>query len=726
MIRLDNKFFTSLMLLFVMIFTSVSFSFARFDEGMFTPDKIVNLPLAQKGLKIKPTDIYNPKTGGISEAIIRLDSGCTGEFISAEGLILTNHHCGFDALVAASSVGKDYGTDGFKANSRTEEIPAKGIAISIPIRVEDVTQKVLAGTENLSGEAREKAIQANIATLETEEKGKIAEGNTVRVQAVSSGYFYYLYENKQIKDIRIVYAPPRNIGFFGGDPDNFEWARHTGDFTFLRAYVAPDGKSADFSPSNVPFKPRKFLTISLNGVNENDFVFVMGNPGGTTRYRESQSVNYSQQITFPFLYRYLTAWINGLEQVAETDEAKRIALQGTIANLANAQKLYQGGALAMRRANIVAQKQADEAKFTTWINANAARKAKYGNLLSDIARVSNEYYKTDARDRLLRTFPNPGNTATLKQLVDAIVTVSQGKTLSEQKRAEIQQTFQAREPLAEKEVIKFFFREAAELPANQKFQPIENLFAGLKDKARRDAEEKTAETLVNNPDWNSAEKIIGLYSMSINALKEKYPKIVDFALAHTQEVAAINARTGKFNSEINGLRLLYMKGISEMKGVTPYPDANFTQRFTYGNVKGYSPREAVIYTPFTTLKGVIDKDSGVFPFNVPNKLKDLQRTKDFGRFGVGDSVPVNFLSTNDIIGGNSGSPILNAYGEQIGIVFDGNYEGLGNDIFFSQQYGRTISVDIRYVLFVTEKFGGAGWILNEMKFAPKRAKAAGR
>ncbi len=720
MIRLDSKFFTTLMLLGSIVLTSSSVAFAKVDEGMFTPDKIVSLPLTAKGLKIKPTDIYNPKTGGISEAVIRLDSGCTGEFISPNGLILTNHHCGLDALVAASTTEKKYGDEGYKANSIKEEIPAKDYTISIPIRVEDVTKKILAATENLSGAERDNAIKTNIANLEKSESATIEAGNTVRVQAVSNGFFYYLYENKQIKDIRIVYAPPQTIGFFGGDPDNFEWTRHTGDFTYLRAYVAPDGKSADYSPTNVPFKPRKFLTISLNGLKENDFVMVMGNPGGTTRYRESQSVKYSQEVQFPFLYEYLKVWGDTLRKIGAENEEKRIALQGDLANLDNSRKLYEGGILAMRRANIVSQKKADEAQFTTWANANPARKAKYGNLLADITRVSTEFYKTGARDRLVRQFPNNGNSGTFRQVVDAIVSVSQGKPLAEQKRFEIVQIMQAREPMLEKEMLKFFFREAAELPADQKYQPVEKLFVGLKETARRDMEEKMVNSIVDNPEFATAEKITAIYSMSASALKEKYSQLVEYVLAHAQEQTAIGARTAKFNGEINNLRFLYMQGISEMKGLTPYPDANFTQRFTYGNIKGYEPREAVNYTPFTTLKGVLDKDSGVFPFIVPQKLKDLQAAKDFGRFGEGDSVTVNFLSTNDIIGGNSGSPIMNAYGEQVGIVFDGNYEGLGNDIFFSPKYGRTISVDIRYVLFVTEKYAGAGWILNEMKFAPKR------
>lgn len=713
--NLDKRFFTSLMLMCSIIFTSFSSTFA-FDEGMFTPDKVGTLPLAAKGLKIKPSDIYNPKTGGLSEAVVRLDTGCTGEFVSPDGLILTNHHCGLDALVAASTPEKKYGDEGYKANSRAEELPAKDYSISIPIRVEDVTKTILTGTENLSGADRDKAIQANIANLEKAEGAKAAQGNTVRVQAVSNGYFYYLYENKQIKDIRVVYAPPQTIGFFGGDPDNFEWTRHTGDFTFLRAYVAPDGKSADYSTNNVPFKPRKFLTISLNGLKDNDFVMVMGNPGGTTRYRESQSVKYSQEVNFPFLHQYLQTWGDALRVVGRDNEEKRIANQGNLANIDNSRKVYEGGTVAMKRANIVGQKQADEAKFMTWVNADPARKAKYGTLLADIERVSADFYKTGMRDRLIRTIPNVGNSATFKEVMDALAAVSLGRSLNDQKRNEINQVFAAREPLVETEIMKFFFRKIAD----ENFAPAEKLFDGLSGKARRDAEEKFIGSIINNPDFDSAAKIIGLYSMSANDLKAKYPKLVEYAVATAQEQAAIGQKTQKFNAEINNLRLLYMRGISEMKGITPYPDANFTQRFTYGNVKGYSPREAVQYTPFTTLKGVIDKDTGVFPFIVPQKLKDLQNSKDFGRYGVGDTVPVNFLSTNDIIGGNSGSPVLNAYGEQVGLVFDGNYEGLGNDIFFNPNYGRTISVDIRYVLFVTEKYADAGWILNEMKFAPKR------
>jgi hypothetical protein len=341
-------------------------------------------------------------------------------------------------------------------------------------------------------------------------------------------------------------------------------------------------------------------------------------------------------------------------------------------------------------------------------------------VLADFSTSSNEFYRTAERDRVLRTFPNAGYMPVFKQIFDAVQAVQQGKQLTAEKRAEITAAYKDREPILEREMIKFFLRKIDELPAAQKFGAAENLFARFQGKERRSAEETFAESIAEK-DFNTPEAIFALYGQSAENLQKKYPNVYSIATTLAAEQAQIAARTAKFNQAANRTRLLYIQGISEMTGEKPYPDANATLRFTFGNVRGYNPREAVIYKPFTTLKGVIEKDTGIEPFDVPQKLKDLQRTRDFGRFGTGDTVPVNFLATTDIIGGNSGSPILNAYGEQVGIVFDGNYEGLGNDIFYSGDYGRTIGVDIRYVLFVTEKFGNAGWILNEMQIKPARA-----
>lgn len=724
---MSSKFnvFSSLILTVSIFLSSVSFTSAIPEEGMFTPDQINKLPLQKMGLKIKPTEIYNPNGVDLADAVMRINIAGggfgTGEFVSPNGLILTNHHVGFDALVEASSPEKNYGDQGYRANSQSDELPATGYSILITNRVANVTAQVLKGSENLSDEARTAAIKRNIEAIQGQEQSKAAKGATIRIQELNSGYYYYLYETISLNDVRIVYSPPKNIGFFGGDPDNFEWTRHTGDFMFMRAYTAPDGSSAEYSPNNVPYKPKKFLTISLAGLKENDFVFVLGYPGTTTRYRESQSVEYSKQVYFPFLEEYFRVRSNALRMIGEENEEKRIKLQGDISNLDNVVKVYEGGQVALRRGNALEKRREQEAKFAAWTNADPARKVKYGEVLPELERISTAYYQTPARDRLLMTFPSAVSTPHFKLIFDAIIARRENQPLKLEKRREIETVFQTREPILEREVIKFFLKSLAELPPNQKFQPVEKLFERFQGKDRRAAEEVLAESIAENKDFDTAQKVIELYNESFNDLQEEHPNVVELVTAMAAEKSQVNARTAAFNKDIDRLRLLYQQGMAEMNRTTPYPDANASLRFSYGRVKGYEPREAVIYEPFTTLKGVIEKDKGVFPFDVPQKLKDLQRAKDFGGYRVGDSVPVNFLTTTDIIGGNSGSPVLNAYGEQVGIVFDGNYEGLGNDIFFSNDYGRTIAVDIRYVLFVTEKFGNAGWILNEMNIKGRRS-----
>lgn len=709
-----------------MLFVSLVPAYAVFDEGMFKPDRIASLNLKSRGLKIKPEEIYNPNGGGLTDAVIRLSIGCTAEFVSPEGLILTNHHCAFDALVSASEPGKDLVEDGFRTDNRSGEIPAKDYSIFITQRSENVTDKIKAGTASLSGEALTAAIGKNIEVMTQAEQAKAPAGSTVRIQSLNNGFFYYLYQVQQIKDIRVVYAPPRNIGVFGGDPDNFEWTRHTGDFAFLRAYTAPDGSSADYSPNNVPYKAKKFLTMNIGGLKENDFVFVLGYPGGTTRYRESQSIEYARDSNFPFLWTWLDARANALRLVGETDEEKRLALQSDIANFDNARKVYYGGELRIRRANLVEQRKAQEAQFTKWVAADAARQARYGTVLSELAAVSAESNKFAKRDILVRRMPD----ATMPMFRAIFGAVSDGKMLPDSERAaklaEITKALEGREPIYEREMIKYYLHQFDKLPADQKFKGAENLFGSFEGQGRRAAETAFAENIAEGDYWK-AETVAALYGPQTMDFRPERDHPRAFATALKKEKDAANARAAEFASKIDRLRLLYQQGMAEMKGITPYPDANSTLRFSYGNIKGYSPREAEYRTPFTTMKGMLEKDTGMNPFDMPQKLKDLQAAKDFGRFGEGDSVVVNFISSNDIIGGNSGSPILNGNGEQVGICFDGNFEGLGNDFYYDPNYNRTISVDIRFVLFVTEKFGNAGWILNEMKLVggPK-ARAAGR
>lgn len=720
---IKSTLLTSLLAVTVTI-SSISPALAVFDEGMFMPDRIASLNLKKRGLKIKPSDIYNPGGVGLTDAVIRLSIGCTAEFVSPEGLILTNHHCGFDALVTASTPGKDLVETGFKADNRGGEIPAKDYSIFITERSEDVTAKIRQGTENLSGEALAAAIKKNTEDLTAAEKAKAPAGSAVRVQSMNNGYFHYLFQVKEIKDVRVVYAPPRNIGVFGGDPDNFEWTRHTGDFTFLHAYTAPDGTSAGYSTSNVPYKPKKHLTINIGGLKDNEFVFVLGYPGGTTRYRESQSIEYARDANFPFLSSWLDARGDALRLIGETDEAKRIALQSDIASLDNSRKVFEGGELRLRRANVAEQRKAQEAQFAAWVAADAARQTKYGTVLSDLAAASAESNKAARRDILVRRLADP----TMPMFRAIYMAVADGKMLPDEQRAaklaEIEKGLADREPVLEREMLKYFLKKFDELPADQKFEGAENLFKSFEGSGRRAAEMAFAENIAEGQYWK-AETVAALYGPQTMEFRPERDQPRAFATALKKARDEANARAATFAGKIDRLRLLYQQGMAEMKGITPYPDANSTLRFSYGNIKGYSPREAESRTPFTTIKGMIEKDTGVNPFDMPQKLKDLQAAKDFGRFGEGDSVVVNFLSSNDIIGGNSGSPILNGDGQQVGLCFDGNFEGLGNDFYYDPNYNRTISVDIRFVLFVTEKFGGAGWILNEMSLVggPK-ARAA--
>lgn len=722
---ITNRLLAGVMLTAVLL-SSVVPGVAYFDEGMFAPDQIAKLPLRAKGLRIKPTDIYNPKGGGLTEAIVRLSIGCTAEFVSPDGLLLTNHHCGFDGLVSASTPEKDLVETGFNAGSRSGEIRAmngeRPYAITMTRRIEDVTSRVLAGTAGLSGDALAAAIKKNTDDVAAAEQAKSPKGWTIRIQPIDSGFFYYLYETMELQDIRMVYAPPRNIGVFGGDPDNFEWTRHTGDFTFLRAYAAPDGTPAEYSPNNVPYKPSKFLTMNIGGVKDKEFLFTLGFPANTTRYRESWSVDYNTNYNFPFLADWLRELGDALRRVGENDEAKRIALQGDVANYDNSRKAFEGGAIRLRQAQAVAQRRAEETKLAAWIAADPKRQAKYGSVLSDLRALSLETNASQARNVVLARFPDPNSMPVLMQIVAAASSVKGGKKLTgdqkSAKKKEIEATLADREPGLEYDMLRFFFRKVDELPAGQRFAAADAKFNNSKGKARRDAEAAFANQIANG-ELANAGKIADLYDDDWAKIQKNHP----FVAALVEEKAALAARNAKFNAAIPSLRAKYMHALTEMRGTaTVYPDANFTMRFSYGNVKGYAPREAEYRTPFTTLKGIFEKE-GPKPFDVPQKLKDLAAARDFGRYGSGDTVAVNFLSTNDIIGGNSGSPVLNGDGQQVGILFDGNFEGLGNDFYYDPDFNRTIACDIRYVLFVIEKFGNAKWVVDEMKVVG-RAKAA--
>jgi hypothetical protein len=692
---------------------SLPISVARADEGMFMMDQVAKLPLAQKGLKIKASEIYDPVNGGLSLAVPRLSIGCSSEFVSADGLILTNHHCGYDALVAASTTEHNYGDVGYRAASRAEELPAKDYSVDITLKEEDVTARVLNGVKADDQDAITKRVQ----DLQKEEQTKAGADVKIQIQQLTNGMSYYLFAYQTIKDIRIVYAPPKAIGFYGGDPDNFEWTRHCGDFTFMRAYVGPDGKAAEYSKDNVPFKPKKFLTVSAEGVKEKDLTMIIGYPGGTNRYRESPSIAYNQDVNLPFTVDVFDARIDALKAIGRDNEAKRVALQGQIFELANSEKAERGGVEAMRHAGLVKQRQADEAKLTDWINANPDRKAKYGDALPKLKETYEEFGKMGRKDLVVRN---------ILQLnaVQFLMAALGGRVPKENLKEAIPE-IAGGEPVADREVFKFLLRRANELPAEQKIAAIEKRFGSATGEARIRAEDDFARKAIENDNLTTEKGLNGLLDMTPDQMKAAVGPLADFLADLTPDIAGMGAHQAALNANVAKYRLPFIQAKVEMNNTNYYPDANFTQRLTYGEVKGYSPKESVNFGPFTTLNGVFEKETGQDPFKAPFKLRELWEKKDFGPYAVNGTVPVDFLTTNDIIGGNSGSPVLNARGEQVGIAFDGNYEGLGDDFFFNPALGRTIVVDIRYVLFLVDKFGDAGWILKEMNIKGMKGMAAG-
>ena len=705
------------------------------DEGFFLPDTLNQLPLKklqQRGLKIPITDIYNPNGPSIKDAVVIVDGG-TGEFLSPEGLMLTNHHVAFDALVAASDQSKDYATNGYLAHNRGEELTAKGYTVQITQELKDVTTEVLSGvTDAMSPADRAAAIQTKTRALATA-NAKPADGITATVLPLNEGLSYYLFTYLTLRDVRIVYAPPKNIGFFGGDPDNFEWPRHDGDFTFMRAYVGRDGKPAEYATGNVPYKPKKFLSISMGGVKENDFVMVMGYPGTTKRYRESYSVAYNQDVAMPFQIDVFSRQIGELQNLGKSDPELQIKLQSRIFEIANTLKDLEGSVVAMRRFGVVDQKRTEETAFTRWLSANPDRQKKYGEVLPSLQKAYNELTRTGQRDLIVQQLAELSDLFQILSLVNRVVGDKQ-KPQSERDarlamtairaRAALPEILADRNGPTERAFLAFYLRKAAELPAGQKLVAAEKLFGKLQGEARVRAEENFARSFAESKNFATAELVSGLFEKTPAQLKELNEPVLDFAGEVVDMAAQIGNSQRAFNATVARWRPLLVQGMGEMHANKPYPDANRTLRFTYGDVRGYVPHDAAIYQPFTTLSGVIEKDTGREPFDVPTKLKELFRTRDFGPYATpdGQNVPVDFLSTTDIIGGNSGSPVMNGRGEQVGIIFDGNYEGLGNDFFYNDAKGRAIAVDIRYVLFIADKFGGAGYLLKELDI--KNAPAA--
>lgn len=713
--RLAGKKLISLL---IIVFIS---GFAIADEGMWTMDQIDKLDLQKKGLKISVEDVYNTDGPCLFNAIVNLGGG-TSEFVSSNGLILTNHHVAYGAVQRASTQGTDYLTNGFLANSLEEEIQMPGTSAMIIDEIRNVTDEVLmAGAKIRNLVKRQKAINAKIqAMTDAFEEGK--EDVTARIAAMYEGKQYLLYIYKRFDDIRIVYMPPLAIGNYGADIDNWMWPRHTGDFAYARVYVSLDGVGRKYHEDNVPYQPKKWLKISTRDLNDGDFTMIMGFPGRTQRYRSSHDVKYNREYFYPDWLERAGDIINILETAGEDSPEAKMAVAGMRKGIANYQKKYNGTVAAMDKYNFLQETLENEKEFQEYVKSDRKLKKKYGKILDDIGVLYGGQIANKKRNDILSYMGRWAGT--LPAVANNVYYVAKEREKPDSERnpnfsekdvkrnaERLHYRYMGFYEPVQKKLLKYFLEKSTKLPVNNRIKGIDELLV-----KNNMSPAEFVDFAFENTKLADVEYVKSLFKLSSIEMEKLNDPLIDLAVAMYPENEASRKRGKKFNAEITELRKKYMEALQLMTDEVVYPDANSSIRFTYGDVEGYKPRDAVQYAPFTTLGGAIEKDTGERPFDMPAKLKELYKARDYGNWIDPDlnDVPIAFLHTTDITNGNSGSPVLNAYGEMIGIAFDGNLEAMLSDWKFDPAIQRTISVDIRYVMFITEKYAGADYLLEEM------------
>jgi len=692
------------------------------DEGMWLLPLLKKLNIEDmqaKGLKLSAEDIYSINQSSLKDAIVIFGGGCTGELISDQGLILTNHHCGYGAIQYHSSVEHDYLEDGFWAMNKEDELHTPDLSVTFLKRIEDVTEKINSElNEEMSADERSAKIREISKGIEEEasEEGQYR----ARVQNFFAGNDFYLMVYEVYPDVRMVGVPPSSIGKFGGDTDNWEWPRHTGDFSMFRVYAAPDGSPAEYSEENVPLKPKHHLPVSLKGVEEGDYTMIMGYPGGTDRYMTSWGVKEAMNITNPTRIKVRTLKQQIMMKDMKADAKVRIQYASKYSRSSNYWKYSIGQNKGLQRLNVVGKKEKLEDQFRAWVNEDIEHQAKYGEALPLIKNAYQErkpYYQ--ALSLISESFFQGPEVVMFSGVTSDLLPLLKAEE---------------RDDEAIKEELKNIEEAAAEFYKDYNMPTDQKLMAGMFNLYAEEAEEEFYPSFISKvqEDYNNNYAAFAdyVYSNSIYANAETFDEFLDNPTADKIEndpaVMLMNSIRESYYSVIMNFRgyaqdldkgqRLFLAGLREMQPDRKfYPDANFTMRLTYGTVGDYYPRDAVHYDYYTTMKGIMEKeDPNNDEFVVPEKLKELYEAKDYGQYGEGDVMKVCFISNNDITGGNSGSPVINGKGELIGLAFDGNWEAMSGDIAFEPELQRTINVDIRYVLFVVDKFAGATNLIDEM------------
>ncbi len=694
------------------------------DEGMYPMSELGKLDLRAAGLEIDSSLIYNPDGLSLVDGICKI-GGCTGSFVSDQGLMLTNHHCAFRAIRDASTAQHDFLAEGFSADTRAQEAPAVGYTVRITDSYRDVSAEVLAVVNlGMDPEARTKAIEKKMKEMSLAEEAT-HPGKRAEVSEMFLGKTYVLFLYTYLKDVRLVYSPPLAIGNFGGEEDNWMWPRHSGDFSFMRAYVGPDGEPAEYSEDNIPYRPKVVLQVGSAGVQEGDFVFIFGYPGTTYRHRSAAFLEYLGENYMPTVVDWYGWQIQNLEASAQGDRRRQLALAARVKGLQNTYKNFRGKLQGIDRLNLTAARRQEEENLQAFIDADPLRRENYGRVLTRLDEYYQQRAQSVAYDLWLRYMLSSSET------MSAALTVWENAIEKQKPEAEREWAYMERnldqtlnslvikadtfDPVADALIMGELLKraggisQAAELEALQGMtgpEAVEKAQKFLK-RAFEKSSLMESDTLLKamEKDTQELEKMDDPF---LRLVAELYPPFLE-----------MREEKKRRKGELDQLQAALQEVKRQFQGRDFVPDANGTLRYTHGRIEGYSPRDAVTLTPLTTLEGILEKDTGSRPFLVPTRFRELINNRDFGPFFSADvgGVPVNMLYSTDTTGGNSGSPVLNAKGEIVGLNFDRAWEATINDFAWDHSYSRSIGVDIRYVLWVTWKFGGAEWLLQEMKVA---------
>jgi len=717
-------------LLSIIFLSVLTFSLVKADEGMWLPQLLQSMnesDMKDCGLQLTAQDLYDVNNSSLKDAIVALNGGmCTGEMISSQGLMLTNHHCAFDVIQTHSTVDNDYLTDGFWAMTRDAELPNEGFSVSFLVSIESVTDRVL---EDL-GEVTESERNTKLREIFNEISSEKIDGTdyNARVKSFFGGNEFYLMTYITYNDVRLVGAPPSSIGKFGGDTDNWMWPRHTGDFSLLRVYCAPDGSPAEYSEENIPYTPKHHLPIQLDGVDNGDYTMIFGFPGSTDRFLTSFGIQEALEQTNPTIVQIRSEKLAIMKSGMDANKKTKIQYASKYAGTSNYWKYYIGQSRGLKRMKVYDKKVEIENEFTDWVNSgDEQRYEKFGNTLSLIE----EAYDQNRELNISRTYLNEAIfqgaeimyfSFIMNRKLANIPTDKEEKIIfMNEIREEAQEFYKNYNSTIDEELFSAMLEMYYyNVPQNQHpsvFKKIENQLLGFKafdfDYYAKDVFRKSV--------FSSEDKFLAFLENPYNMKLEKDPAYTTMMSIYDYYIEHHYAQRKSVRAKLDEGNRLFIAGLREMNPEENYyPNANSTMRVTYGNVGDYNPGDAMHYDFYTTIDGIIEKEDPTNDeFIVPSRLKELYEIGDYGQYAdENGNLRINFISNNDITGGNSGSPVINAWGEIVGTAFDGNWEAMSGDIAFENEIQRTISVDIRYTMFIIDKFAGATHLIDEMTIAP--------